>query len=239
MTRPALLSRALTPRWRGRLLALAALTFASAAVGLGVATARSVNDAPRSLPAVAGVGAKPQLTYADGSPMTVTYANEFNLTQAVALHDMPPLLVQAFIAAEDRRFFEHDGVDWLARAHAAVQNVLALRTIRGASTITEQVVRMLRPRPRTLWSRWVEGFEAMRLERRFGKAAVLEFYLNQVPYASNRRGVAQAAHSYFGRSLDTLSDKEMLALSVLVRAPSALDLHRDARAGRLSHRAGR
>ncbi|MGI9335586.1 MAG: transglycosylase domain-containing protein, partial [Gammaproteobacteria bacterium] len=120
--------------------------------------------------------------------------------------------------------------DWLARLHAAVQNVRARRIVRGASTISEQVVRMLRPRPRTLWSRWLEGFEAMRLERRFGKAAVLEFYLNQVPYASNRRGVVQAARAYFGRSVDTLSDKEMLALSVVVRAPSTLDLHRDAAA---------
>src|SRR5690606_31909165 len=87
----------------------------------------------------------------------------------------------------------------------------------------EQVVRMLHPRPRTVWSRWVEGWEAQRLERAFGKSEILEFYLNQVPYASNRRGVQQAARHYFARDLGTLSRKEMLALAVLVRAPSRLD----------------
>src|SRR5262249_1182835 len=106
------------------------------------------------------------------------------------------------------------------------QNFYARRTVRGASTITEQVVRMLHPRPRTLWSRWVEGFEAMRLEARFPKAVILEFYLNQIPYARQRRGVVQAAHTYFARNVQTLSRQEMLALAVLVRAPSRLDLRR-------------
>src|SRR5690606_11312580 len=92
------------------------------------------------------------------------------------------------------------------------------------------VVSMLRPRPRTLWSRWLEGFEANRLEHRFGKGEILEFYLNQVPYASNRRGIQQAARWYFDRDLGTLSAKEMLALAVLVRAPSRLDPKRDAEA---------
>jgi len=68
----------------------------------------------------------------------------------------------------------HRGVDWIARIHAAWTNVVSLRAVRGASTITEQVVRMIHPRPRTLWSRWVEGFEAMRLETRFDKAEILK-----------------------------------------------------------------
>src|SRR3546814_13858378 len=62
----------------------------------------------------------------------------------------------------------------------------------------------------------------MRLEARFSKADILEFYLNQVPYGANRRGVGPAASHYFGRSLDTLSREEMLALAVMVRAPSGL-----------------
>ena len=85
---------------------------------------------------------------------------------------------------------------------------------------------MIRPRPRTLWSRWVEGWEARRLEQRHPKQRILEFYLNQVPYAANRRGVAQAARYYFDRDLSALNRHEMLALAVLVRAPSRLDLRR-------------
>jgi len=77
-----------------------------------------------------------------------------------------------------------------------------------------------------MWARWVEGWEARELEQRMDKASILEFYLNQVPYAAQRRGVQQAARYYFDRDLQTLSEKEMLSLAVLVRAPSLFDLHK-------------
>ena len=119
----------------------------------------------------------------------------------MALHEIPPFLRAAFVAAEDKRFFEHGGPDWSARLSAVWTNVKSGRAVRGASTISEQVVRMLHPRPRSVWSRWLEGWEARELERRFTKNEILEFYLNQVPYASNRRGVQQAASYYFAREL--------------------------------------
>ncbi len=163
-----------------------------------------------------------QWTDRHGMPLTITYANHWNLQDRIPLHHMPPLLVKAFILSEDRRFFQHGGVDWRARAMAVVQNMRAGRNVRGASTITEQVVRMVHPRPRTVWSRWVEGFEAMRFERRFSKHEILEFYLNQVPYGAQRRGIAQGARFYFGRDPNTLNDREMLILTILVRAPARL-----------------
>jgi penicillin-binding protein 1C len=132
-------------------------------------------------------------------------------------------LRQAFVMAEDRRFYTHHGIDWRARLHALWQNVSAFRAVRGASTISEQTVRMLHPRPRTLWSRWLEGWEAQGLERRFSKEQILEFYLNQVPYSGRRRGVAQAARAWFDRDLSTLSPPEILALAVMARAPARLD----------------
>ena len=161
-----------------------------------------------------------------GEPLNVTFTNTWNVHDRAALHEIPEFLRTAFIVAEDKRFFEHRGVDWSARASALVTNVRNLRAIRGASTITEQVVRMLHPRPRSVWSRWLEGWEAGRLEQAFSKNEILEFYLNQVPYASNRRGVRQAASYYFARDVSTLSKKEMLALAVLVRAPTRFDLKR-------------
>jgi penicillin-binding protein 1C len=139
------------------------------------------------------------------------------------LHEIPQFLQQAFIQAEDRRFYTHSGVDWWARLSAVYQNLINLRKIRGASTITEQVIRLVHSRPRTIWSRLLEGVEARRLEAKLNKASILEYYLNQVPYARQRLGVLQAAHLYFDRDLSTLSKKEMLALAVLVRAPSRLD----------------
>ncbi len=169
---------------------------------------------------------KPQVLARDGTPLSTTWQNRWNVHHIVPLHEIPALLQHAFILAEDQRFYQHHGVDWRARAHAIWQNLRARRIIRGASTITEQAVRLIHPRPRTLWSRWVETVEAGQLEARFTKADILEFYLNQVPYARQRRGVRSAAHLYFNRDLETLNTKEMLALAVLVRSPSRLDLHR-------------
>lgn len=169
-----------------------------------------------------------------GIPLSVTRVNPWNTSQVVPLHDIPAFLQKAFLVAEDQRFYQHHGVDWLARLHALWQNLRARRFVRGASTITEQVVRMLHPRPRTLWARWLEGWEAMRLEWYFTKADILECYLNQVPYARQRRGVLQASYLYFGRDLSTLSQTEMLALATLVRSPGRLDLIRGTTAIRLS-----
>jgi penicillin-binding protein 1C len=173
---------------------------------------------------------KPQLLDRHGRPLTVTYENAWNLHDRVALHQVPELLQAAFVISEDKNFFAHRGVDWWARFSAAWQNLRAGKVVRGASTISEQVVRMLHPRPRTLWSRWLEGFEAQRLEIRNSKARILEWYLNQVPYAARRRGVLQAARYYFDRDMDTLSIKETLALAVMVRAPAYLNPRKNPRA---------
>ena len=160
-------------------------------------------------------------------PLTVTYQNRWNVHGHISLHEIPYFLQQAFVVSEDQRFYHHEGVDWPARLHAIFQNLKALDSIRGASTISEQVIRMWHPRPRTLWSRWLEGIEAGRLEKEFSKSEILEFYLNQVPYAGRRRGVVQAARDFFDRDPDTLSTKEMLALVVMVRAPTRLDVRKN------------
>lgn len=173
---------------------------------------------------------KAQVLDRNDTPLTITYQNQWNIHDYVPLHVIPEMLQRVFITAEDKRFYEHQGPDWAARWHAMFQNIKSLRVVRGASTITEQSVRILHPRPRTFWSRWVEGFEAQQLEAQFSKADILEFYLNQVPYAHQRRGVVQAARHYFDRDLDTLNLKEMMALAVLVRAPSRLDLKRGTKA---------
>ena len=162
-----------------------------------------------------------------GTPLSVTYQNELNITDIVKLENIPPLLKTAFVVAEDKNFYTHKGVDWLARASALKQNISKLKIVRGASTISEQVVKILHPRKRNLWARWIETFEAYQLDKKFPKDEILEFYLNQVPYAGQRRGIVQAARYYWDRDLDTLNEKELLTLAVLVRAPSKLDLYKD------------
>ncbi len=188
-------------------------------------TIASLKEVPASLVALTRGDMQPQLLDRHGVALNMSYQHQWNLTETRPLHAMPKTLQQAFIQAEDRRFFQHHGVDWQARIHALWQNLKAGEKVRGASTITEQVIRLLHPRARTYWSRWLEGFEAYRLEQRFSKAEILEFYLNQVPYGRQWRGVVQAARGYFGRDLETLNLREMLALATLVRAPGRMDLY--------------
>lgn len=203
-----------------RFLAGAAIVFAVFGLIVGLNTA----PLPDGLDDFAAD--KPQFLDNRGEPLNVSYQNRFNVFDAAELYEIPDLLQKMFIAAEDKNFYTHRGVDWGARLSAAAQNVKAGRVVRGASTLTEQVVRMLYPRPRTLFSKIVEGVDAWRLERRFSKDDILKFYLNQVPYASNRRGIKQAARYYFSKSPDRLSVREMTALVVLVRAPAAFNLYK-------------
>lgn len=206
-----------------RCLQIAGAVLLVLGVLLALATLLGLRPLPTSLAPDPGDLRRAQVRDRRGVPLSVTYENAWNLHDTVALNEIPLLLQQAFIAAEDRRFYAHHGPDWQARLHALWQNLRAGRAIRGASTISEQAVRMLHPRPRTVWSRWLEGFEAAALERRFAKDQILEFYLNQVPYAGRRRGVAQAARAWFDRDLSTLAPAEMLTLAVMVRSPARLD----------------
>ncbi len=197
---------------------------------LVAATLMAQRALPSRLQADALDVAKPVVLDSSGEPLTTHYLQRWNTADRLPLEQVPSFLKLAIVSAEDRRYWQHGGVDWRARVGAIWQFLRVGRAVRGASTISEQVVRLLHPRPRTVWSRWVEGFEAMRLEARFSKQEILEFYLDQVPYGANRRGLRQAARHYFGREPATLSEAEMLALAVMPRAPSRLDPLRDAAA---------
>lgn len=205
----------------------AVVIFVVAAAVLALATLHSLREFSDDPLGAGDFATKPQVLARDGTPLSYTLENYWNTTDVAPLSSVPTLLQRAFIAAEDQHFYEHHGVDWPARFAAVWQNLRALSAVRGAGSITEQVVRMIHPRPRTMWSHWVEGFEAASLERRVSKAQILAFYLNQVPYADRRRGVVQAARLYFDRGLDTLSPAEQLSLAVLVRSPRGMDLRRN------------
>ncbi len=204
---------------------------AAAGIFLAAGTALAVlafsrPDLPPSLAQIETDASMTQFLDRNGEPLNYSYASYWNVHDKLPLYRIPERLQKMFVASEDKRFFEHGGTDWRARASAVVQNVRAGKVVRGASTLTEQVVRMIFPRPRTYLSKLLEGLDAARFERRYSKADILEFYLNQVPYASNRRGVLQASKYYFSKTPDRLSLREMTALTVLVRAPSSYDPYR-------------
>jgi penicillin-binding protein 1C len=128
--------------------------------------------------------------------------------------------VKATIAVEDRRFYSHLGVDLAAILRAGWQDITRLKIHSGASTITEQLVRILDQRPRTFVSKAVEAFCALKLERQRSKDALLEAYLNLAPYGGNLRGAEAAALRYFGKSARDLSFSEAALLAGIPQSPA-------------------
>jgi penicillin-binding protein 1C len=141
----------------------------------------------------------------------------------VELADLPSELPRALVASEDRRFWDHPGVDPVAVARAAWSNLRSGEVVSGASTIPMQIARMAEPGPRTLPSKIRESFRALQLERRFSKEELLEIYLNLTPYGGNVEGVGAAAWFYFGKDPDQLSLGEIALLTALPRSPVRYD----------------
>ncbi|MDR2368349.1 MAG: transglycosylase domain-containing protein [Deltaproteobacteria bacterium] len=167
-----------------------------------------------------GFAVSPVLLGADGEPLYVGISADQELAIPLSLDRMGEIFPRIAVAVEDKRFFSHPGVDPLALARAAFQNIKNRRVISGASTITVQLVRLSQPRPRNLWSKMVEFFQALRLERELGKDEILTVYLNRAPFGGNVRGVGAAAAIYFGKSPADLTLGESAVLVALLRGPS-------------------
>ncbi|BAU65878.1 penicillin-binding protein, 1A family [Stanieria sp. NIES-3757] len=141
--------------------------------------------------------------------------------EKVKLAETPQILTQAFIASEDRRFYDHDGIDFFGISRAAASNLLAGSVVEGGSTITQQLSRMVYlNQERTIWRKLQELIIASQIEGNFAKEEILECYLNSVYFGSGAYGVADAAWVYFGKSLDELTLSEVATLVGIVPAPS-------------------
>jgi penicillin-binding protein 1C len=139
------------------------------------------------------------------------------------LDRFPECLKRAAIAAEDKRFYVHPGFDPIAIMRALYINIREGRTISGASTITQQVVRLIRPRPRTYRSKVIELFAAVKMETQLSKAQILELYLNLSPMGGHMRGARLAARRYFDKDVDRVNVVEAAVLAALPRSPSRYD----------------
>ena len=142
----------------------------------------------------------------------------------VPLNAMPHRVIQAFLAAEDKAFYEHFGIDPLSVANAVVTNLVNLGGDRrpvGASTITQQVAKNFLLSGELSFSRKIkEAILAMRIEDTFTKDRILELYLNEIYLGAGSYGVAAAALNYFDRSLNDLSLEEIAYLAALPKAPN-------------------
>lgn len=142
----------------------------------------------------------------------------------VAIGDVPQQVKQAFIAAEDDRFYEHPGVDWMALMRAALNLVRSQERSQGGSTITMQVARnFFLSREKTYQRKLKEIVLAVKIERELTKDQIFELYLNKIFLGQRAYGVAAAAQVYFGSSLAELSLAEAALIAGLPKAPSRLN----------------
>src|ERR1041385_6408665 len=143
--------------------------------------------------------------------------------EVIPLKELPTYVPKAFIAIEDRRFYEHYGVDPYGIARAGLANVLHRGISQGGSTITQQLAKNLfLTQERTVHRKLQEVLLALWLERKFSKTQILELYLNRVYFGAGAYGIEAAAHRYFDKPAQQLTIAEAATLAGLVRSPSRL-----------------
>jgi penicillin-binding protein 1C len=173
----------------------------------------------------------------NGDVMRIVLPRDQKVRIPVMLDELPPELVRAVVASEDRWFWRHPGVNPIAIARAAWSNAQAMRRVSGASTIPMQIARMAEPKSRTIFAKSREAFRAVQLTLHTTKRQQLEAYFNMAPYGGNVEGIGAASRVYFGKEPRQLSIGEIAFLTTLPRQPNRFDPLRDhARATRARDR---
>ena len=142
------------------------------------------------------------------------------------LDRVPSYFIQAFVAGEDSRFFQHKGLDYLAILRALFRNIFSGEIVQGGSTITQQVVKSLLLSPEKSFTRKIrEAILAYKIEKYLTKEEILFLYLNQIYLGHGAYGVAMAAENYFGKTIEELNIAEAALLAGLPQAPSKYSPH--------------
>lgn len=143
--------------------------------------------------------------------------------QPVPYDRLPAMLVKAVIAAEDNRFYDHDGVDYMGIFRAALTNYRKGRIAQGASTVTQQLARnSFELRERTYERKLVELYLSWRIEKNFSKKEIMEHYLNRVYFGSGFYGAEAASQGYFGKNAINMTIGQCATLAGLLKSPQAL-----------------
>ena len=161
------------------------------------------------------------LLYRDGSVAHIFLAPDERWRTKVDLDDIDPQYIDALLAIEDSRFYQHPGFDPISIFRAFGQNIASGKIISGASTLTMQLVRIVEPRPRTYTSKLVEIWRAMQLEFRFSKQEILEQYLSFIPFGRNIEGLEAASLAYFGHLPNHLEAEQISLLIAIPQNPNA------------------
>lgn len=159
----------------------------------------------------------------EGQPLRMLLAQDGDrIAQVLQFEEIPPRLIQATLAAEDKRFFDHGGVDLLATARAAWDNLRLRRVVSGASTIHQQLIKVASSRKeRRGWRiKLIETLQARRLALEWSKEQVLAEYLNRISYGNLLTGSASAAQGYLDKPLTDLSPAECALLAAIPQSPA-------------------
>ncbi|GAK59188.1 membrane carboxypeptidase [Candidatus Vecturithrix granuli] len=168
-----------------------------------------------------------KITDRHGILLRETLSAEGGRTTWLQYDELPESVVRAIVATEDKRFFSHIGVDVLALGRALWQNVRSGHVVSGASTITQQLVKMRFGYPRTIFGKLQEMWMALRVERQFSKQDILAQYLNRVSFSNQAYGIEAASRLYFGKPARHLSFAESVFLAGLIQAPSRFNPYRN------------
>jgi penicillin-binding protein 1C len=168
----------------------------------------------------------PQAIDRNGEPLRLLLTSDERFFQPIALQDCAPVFLKATLAAEDKRFWGHGGVDWLSTARAVKEIAVHRRVMSGASTITQQLIKNAEPRPRTVRTKILENLQSLKLERSWSKKQILAAYLNRIDYGNLCRGAGTASRFYFDKPLADVSPAEAAFLAALPNGPSRLNPHR-------------
>lgn len=220
-------ARALVARIPKRAKRLALVVAAlSALPWLALVVAAALVPLPPALRADAAYEPSSKLLDRHGVVLREVRASDGTRARWVPLSEVGDATKRAMVAAEDRRFREHPGVDPLSIVRAAGQALVERRIVSGASTLTQQLARLVVPRPRTFAGKFREMALALRIEWSLSKDEILEQYLNRAPFGPNLRGIEAASRFYFDKPTGELSLAEAAALASMPRGPSLYDPRR-------------
>ncbi len=153
------------------------------------------------------------------NPIAAFAGGDGGWCRPLAEAEISPHLLDAIVAVEDQRYYQHGGVDWASAASAAWQDLLALRYRRGASTLTMQLVHLRRPAPRSLWVKLKQAIRACQIERSDSKRQILVEYLNRAPFGGNLNGAGAASWRYFNKPCKELSLGQAALLAGIPQSP--------------------
>ncbi|MED4712978.1 transglycosylase domain-containing protein [Bacillus pseudomycoides] len=135
--------------------------------------------------------------------------------------EVPESLAHAFIATEDKRFYHHNGLDYIAIVRASIENIKAGGVVQGGSTITQQLSKnAFLSNERTFSRKWKEVFYTKKIERTFTKDEILKLYVSNIYYGEGAWGIEKASKLYFGKTVNQLTLSESAMMAAVVKAPA-------------------